>query len=170
MSRPAPLVSIPIGVVLERRKAKSPWADFVWRPVAVLPGVPDAAPWTTLDEDTDRANFYAGAAKVDLYRPDTSGYRDNLATGEPLLWVVLRPTGAEPPYELSAVTAEPSEGEAFTEGATNLVDTVPMPDAVRAVVADFIAEHHVERAFVRRKRDIADPEAMARSASAKERK
>ena len=42
------LVSVPVGVVVERRKATSPWADFVWQPVAVLPDAPDAAPWTVL--------------------------------------------------------------------------------------------------------------------------
>ena len=31
------LVRIPVGVVVERRKAMSQWADFVWQPVAVLP-------------------------------------------------------------------------------------------------------------------------------------
>jgi hypothetical protein len=170
MSRPLPLVSIPVGVVIERRKAKSVWADFIWRPIAVLPGVPDAAPWTALDGDAERANYYGGPATIELYRSDTSGYRDNLATGEPLLWVVLQPTGGEPPYEITAVTAEPSEGEAFTESATNLVEAVPMPEVVRATVADFIAEHHVEHSFVKRKRDRANPEAMARRLSPKDRK
>jgi hypothetical protein len=170
VSRPPPLVSIPVGVVIERRKAKSPWVDFVWRPVAVLPGVPDAAPWTPLDQDAERTTFYGGPATIDLYRPDTPGYRDNLATGEALLWVVLRPTGGEPPYHIAAVTAEPSEGEAFTEGATNLVESVPMPEAVRAALAGFVAEHHVEHNFVKRRRDRADPEAMARGAAKKDRK
>jgi hypothetical protein len=170
VSRPQPLVSIPVGVVIERRKAKSAWVDFVWRPTAVLPGVPDAAPWTALDGDAERTNFYGGPATIDFYRPDTPGYRDNLATGEPLLWVVLRPTGGEPPYEIAAVTAEPSEGEAFTEGATNVVESVPMPETVRAVLADFIAEHHVERSFAKRKRDRANPEAMARGVSSKDHK
>jgi hypothetical protein len=45
-----------------------------------------------------------------------------------------------------------------------------MPEAVRAALADFIAQHHVEHAFVKRERDSADPEAMARGASGKERK
>jgi hypothetical protein len=170
VTRPAPLVSIPVGVVIERRKANSPWADFVWRPVAVLPGVPDAAPWTALDAEAERTRFYAGPATIDLFRPDASGYRDNLATGEPLLWVLLRPTGGEPPYEIGSVTAEPSEGEAYTEGATNMVESVPMPEAVRATLADFIAEHHVERAFVKRSRERADPEAMARGTSEKKHK
>src|SRR5215213_10133878 len=29
-------VSIPVGIVVERCKANSPWSEFVWRPVAVL--------------------------------------------------------------------------------------------------------------------------------------
>jgi hypothetical protein len=170
VSRPAPLVSIPVGVVIERRKAKSPWVDFVWRPVAVLPGAPEATPWTALDGDIDRTNFYGGPAAIDLYRSDTSGYRDNLATGDPLVWVVMRPTGSEPPYEIAAVTAEPSEGEAFTESAASLVETVPMPESVRAAVADFLATYHVEHMFVKRKRDRVHPEAMARRAPSKDRR
>jgi uncharacterized protein DUF3305 len=170
VSRVHPLVTVPVGVVIERRRSKSPWVDFVWRPVAVLPGVPDAAPWTALDDNADRVNFYGGAAAIALHRSDTSGYRDNLATGAALLWVVLRPTGLEPPYEIAAVTAEPGEGEAFTESATDLVETVPMPEPVRAAVADFVAQHHVEHPFVKRKRDRADPEAMAPHPSSKERK
>jgi Protein of unknown function (DUF3305) len=170
LSRAQPLASIPVGVVVERRKAKSQWADFVWRPVAVLPGVPVAAPWTALDGDIDRMNFYGGDAEIELYRSDASGYRDNLATGAALLWVALRPTGHEPPYEIAAVTAEPSEGEAYTESATDIVETVPMPEPVRAAIAEFVAEHHIEHPFVRRKRDRADPEAMARRTPSKDRK
>jgi len=170
MSRVEPLTRIPVGVVIERRKAKSAWIDFVWRPVAVLPGIPDAAPWTALDGDADRMNFYGGATEIELYRSDTSGYRDNLATGAALLWVAMRPTGRDPPYEIAAVTAEPSEGEAFTESATDLVEAVPMPEPLRATVAAFVAEHHVQHPFVKRERDRASPEAMARRVPSKDRK
>jgi hypothetical protein len=41
---------------------------------------------------------------------------------------------------------------------------VPMPEPVREVVEAFVAEHHVERPFYKRKRDRADPEALARRA------
>ena len=170
MSRAEPFVSIPVGVVIERRKANNPWVDFVWRPVAVLPGVPDTAPWTALDGDADRTSFYGGAAAIELYRSDTSGYRDNLEMGRALLWVVLRPTGRDPPYEIAAITAEPGEGEAFTESAADLVETVAMPEPVRAAIAEFIAAHHVEHPFVKRERDRADPEAMARRRPAKDRR
>jgi hypothetical protein len=78
------------------------------------------------------------------------------------LWVALRPTGVEPPYDLIAVTADPAEGEGFTQNGDHLVDAVPMPETVRARVEAFVAEHHVETPFVKRKRDRADPEALAR--------
>lgn len=170
MSRAQPLIRIPVGVVIERRKAKSPWADFVWRPVAVLPGVPDAAPWTALDGSADCMNFYGGAAEIELYRSDASGYRDNLALDAALLWVMLRSTGREPPYEVAAVTAEPSEGELFTESTADLVETVPMPEPVRATIAQFVAEHVVDHPFVKRQRDRIDPEAMARRTPSKDRR
>jgi hypothetical protein len=170
VTRAAPQRRIPVGVVVERRKAKSQWVDFTWRPVSILPGVPEAAPWTALDGNDQCVKFYAGAAEVELYRSETTGYRDNLATGAPLLWVVLRQTGTDPPYTVAAVTADPGEGEAYTEGADDLVDTVPMPEPVQATIAGFVAEHHVEHEFVKRKRDRADPEAMARRVPAKDEK
>jgi len=60
------------------------------------------------------------------------------------------------------VTADPSEGEGFTESAANLVERVPMPQPIQDLVAAFIAEHHVEREFFKRKRDRQDPESLAR--------
>ena len=156
------LARIPVGVMVERRKAASPWIDVVWRPVGVLAGAPETAPWTMLESGKDRATFYAGAAEIALYRSETGHYRDNLASGRPSVWVSLRPTGVEPPFEIVAVTADPAEGESFTQAGDDLVEAVPMPQAVCAIVEAFVAEHHVERPFVKRKRERADPQALAR--------
>jgi Protein of unknown function (DUF3305) len=156
------LATIAVGVVVERRRAQSAWIDFTWQPVTVLVGLPDASPWTVLSEEGDRATFYAGAAEIALYRTETTNYRDNLGSGTPRLWIALRPTGVDPPYEIVAVTADPAEGEALTETGSDLVDVVPMPEAIRALIDAFVAEHHVERPFFKRKRDRADPEALAR--------
>ena len=161
MSPAQPLASIAVGVVVERRRAKSPWVDHIWRPVAALENVPETAPWTKLTGDDDIATFYLGGAEVELFSSETTNYRDNLATGTPQLWVALRPTQADPPYALFVVTADPSEGEALTEPGTDLVEPVPMPDSVADRVAAFVAQHHVERVFFKRKRDRIDPEALA---------
>jgi len=153
---------IVVGVVVERRKAASQWIDFVWRPVSILPGHPDAEPWTVLTREEDRTTFYAGTTTIDLHPGETGHYRDNLTSGAPSVWISLRPTETDPPYRVFAATVDPAEGEAFTETGTELVDAVPMPDLIRDALAAFVAEHHVEREFFKRKRDRANAEGMAR--------
>jgi hypothetical protein len=162
MSAALPHLRIPVGIVVERRKADSSWADFIWRSAAVLPDEPEAKPWTILREQDGATLFYAGSATVDLYVSETARYRDNVASGTPSIWVVLSPSEGPWPYAITAATADPAEGEGFTEAADNLVEAVPMPDAVREVIESFIVEHHVEREFVKRERRRADPEVLAR--------
>lgn len=155
------LVEIPVGVVVARRKAASPWIEHTWQPISILLGQPATAPWTPLSDDGTTATFYAGATTLALHASDTGNYRDNLA-GDGALWVVLEPTGGEPPYRVVRVTADPSEGEANTEAGQNIVDTVPLPAPLRETLQAFVAEHHVEQAFYKRQRKRADTEALAR--------
>jgi hypothetical protein len=154
--RSTALAKIVVGVVVERRKARSPWLDFLWRPVSVLVGAPSAVPWTRISEEDDATIFYAGEAAIELHRSETANYRQNLLSGMPALWVVLRPkpaSSAGPAFELVTVTADPAEGEALTDAGNDLVATVPMPAAIMETIDGFNAEHHVERTFNKRKRD-----------------
>jgi hypothetical protein len=157
-----PLQRIPVGIVVERRKAVSPWADVLWRPVAVLAGLPDAIPWTPLAIEGERATFYAGAAEIELYRSETENYRRNLASASPSVWVALQMTGRDPPCEITAVTADPAEAEGLTEPGQAIVEAVALSESLRDAIAMFVADHHVEHVFTKRKRDRADPEALAR--------
>jgi hypothetical protein len=159
--RSTALATIAVGVVVERRKARSPWLDFLWRPVSVLVGTPSAVPWTRIGEDGNATIFYAGEAAIELHRTETANYRHNLASGTPMLWVVLRPTlanSASAAFDILTVTADPSEGEALTDAGNDLVATVPMPITVIEAIDGFIAEHHVERPFQKRQRDRAEPQ------------
>lgn len=157
-----PLERIPVGVVVARRKATSQWIDYTWAPVAALHGVPEAQPWTVLSSHEETTTYYAGTATIELYRSETALYRDNLASGAPSIWVVMTATEGEHPYRILAVTADPAEGEGFTETASNLVEQVPMPQSIQEIVAAFVAAHHVERQFFKRKRDRQDTESLAR--------
>jgi hypothetical protein len=155
--RSTALARIPVGVVVERRKAISAWADFLWRPVSVFAGAPSAAPWTPLDAKAEPTLFFAGQAVIELHRTETTNYRDNLASSAPALWVVMRPAASDLPYELLAVTADPAEGEAFTDAGNNLVEAVPMPSDIAEFIGRFVAQHHVERPFIKRQRDQQAP-------------
>ena len=157
----APLHRIAIGVVVERRKASSPWAEFLWRPVAVLAGLPDAAAWTPLAEDVNAVTYYAGPAEIALYRSEADSYRRNLMSGAPAIWVTMHATGSEPPCVIG-VTADPAEGEGWTEPGQAIVEAVAMPEPVRDEIAAFVSQHPAQPGFVKRQRDRADPEALAR--------
>lgn len=151
-----------IGVIVERRALKSPWADHAWVPVAALAGAPTAVPWTVLHETPETTRYYAGAFRLEFFASETGMYRDNLHSGQPSLWVSLRPSSTPPGIALHFVTADPAEAEALTEPGTDIIDAVPMPAEIQKRLAAFVEAHHVERPFVKRKRDRADIEAMAR--------
>jgi hypothetical protein len=133
------------------------WADFLWRPVSVLAGQTSAEPWTLLDMQAETALFFAGETAIELHRTEAASYRDNLMSGAPALWIALHPVASDLPYELLAVTADPNEGESFTDAGSYLVEVVPMPVDVAEAIGRFIAEHHVERPFVKRRRQPAEP-------------
>jgi hypothetical protein len=149
----SPLLTIPVGVAVERRKGKSPWASELWRPISVFDGVPAAVPWTIIDAAEDVTTFYAGKAVIALYRTETDNYRSNLASGSPSLWVILRHTSNGSTVELRGVTADPAEGEALTGAGNDLVESVPMAATISEKLKAFIARHHVERPMFKRQRD-----------------
>lgn len=160
--RSSALARLAVGVIVERRRAKSPWLDFIWRPVAVLAGTPDVAPWTALSEADEATLFYAGEAVIELFRTETANYRSNLASGAPSVWVILRPDMSRHGYQLLAVTADPAEGEALADAGSDLVQPVPMSGVIAAAIGEFIAEHHVERPFFKRRREQAGSRALGR--------
>jgi hypothetical protein len=154
--------AIAVGVIVEKRKAQSPWIDHLWSPVAVVPGLPEAPAMTLIEKADDFERYYLGASAVVLASIDTANYRDNLMSGAPKLWVVMREAAEDGALSLVTVTADPAEGEAHTEAGSSLVDTVPMVPDIAGFVAAFVDTHHVEREFFKRKRDRADPDRLGR--------
>ena len=72
MSGAPPLASIAVGVVLERSKSSSQWADFYWRPADVLAGAPETPPWTKLNDDGERGrDAQLTASRCRIGRPVT---------------------------------------------------------------------------------------------------
>ncbi len=164
----AAIEHIRVGVVVERKAIDNPWADHVWLPRAVLPDVPEAAPWTILSREPGVERWYAGEAVISLYSSDTGHLIENILPDARKLWVALRPTGRAgddaPPLELIGVAADPSEGEGFQEGGADIVETVPMPSEIADRIVAFFNAHHVERPFHKRERKKHDPDALGRKA------
>lgn len=151
-----------VGVVVERRQTGNVWQPERWSAVAVLPGQPDAAPWTVLESGEGWARCYAGAADVTLFASETDNYRHNLGGPRPAVFVILRRDGAEPGLRLLAVTVDPGEIDAHSDAGDDLIEALPLPPGLAAWMREFVERHHVERPFHKRRRDRADPEALAR--------
>lgn len=151
-------LKIMVGVIVVRHEPANPWAAPYWMPDQVLPSPAAAEPWTRIGGTDSRQSFYAGAAEVSLYSTDTANYLSNLGSGAPKLWVVLRASTSAAPVEVVRVTADPAEGEAFTEAGSDTVEPVAMPPDVAAAIAAFCEGHHIERVFEKRKRNRAVPD------------
>lgn len=152
----------PLGVVVERRPARSPWLDHVVRVAAVLPGGVERTPWSVLADEGERQQFFAGTTEVAARAADTRGYKDNLEAQQPAVYVVLRKGDGPLGWSLLLATVDPAEAHAHAEHGDDLLEAVPMPAPLRTWLAAFVAEHHVERRQWKRRRDRADPETLAR--------
>lgn len=148
-----------LGVVAVRRPPVTRWGTGELRPTAVLPGEPEAAPHTRISEESGTETWYLGAADLTLWAGDTGHHRDNLHSGRPSVWVVLRDAVPEK-AEILCVTADPYEGEGYVSDPALIVEAVPMPPALQRQIAEFIDAHHVEIPFKKRKRSPQDPNAL----------
>jgi hypothetical protein len=153
-------LTIPVAILAERRPGVTIWQSHVWRALAVLEEAPPVPAWTKLREENGREVFFAGTAEVHLHRTDTPNYKDNLEAAEPRIWVVLRDTPDG--MSIQAVTVDPGEAEIYTEGPSDLIEALPLPPGLRVLLASFVATHHVEREFHKRKRDRQDIDSLGR--------
>lgn len=148
-----------LGVIAIRRPPVTRWGQAELRPSAVLPQAPDLAPGTLIGTENGVETWYLGARDMTLFSGDTAHHMDNLNSGRPSVWVALR--GQEPASaRIVCVTADPYEGEGYASDLDLKVEAVPMPALIREALAAFIAAHHVDIPFKKRKRLPADPNAM----------
>ncbi len=154
-------VSLPLGIVVEKRKSSHPWADWIWKPVSVVLNAPADAMWEEMLSEPEAVQYLAGTLFLTLHRKDTEALRANLMLPEPELYVVLRgeeEAGDDFPFEPYLVTASAYDAQDMTDAGDDIVDKVPMPEVVAAFIQAFVEEHHVEEEFIKRKRDKLRPE------------
>ena len=166
-------ISLPLGVVVRRRKIEHKWADHSWQAIGVLPGGAAMAiaqeagdGWRELASGDGWSDFYAGMLPLTLHRSDTEAYRVNLASETPSVYVVMRKVDEGDPdtpsgLRLAAVTASPYEGQDYLDNGEDIVEAVPMPPGLIAWMAEFTERHHVEQKFIKRQRRPIDPDTDA---------
>jgi len=154
-------VSILLGIVVEKRPSSHPWADWIWKPVAVFMDDDVDAFWHELRRDGDLVQYHAATLALTLHRKETEALRQNLMLPEPELYVVLREAedpASEFPYEAHLVTASSYDIQDYEDTGEDIVEKVAMPDPVAAFIQAFVEEHHQDEAFIKRKRDRLRPD------------
>lgn len=154
--------SLPLGVVVERRELDNRWQRWRWQAVDVIPGAPPVEEWRELAHGQGFVRWHAATLPLELHRTDTDSYRYNLSGRVPEVYVVLRRgADAEGRFVPVLVTASPYEAQSYGESGEEVVGGVAMPEGLIAWVQAFIDRHHVDRPFVKRRRERDRPERPA---------
>ncbi len=148
-------LTLPLGIILRKSPGVTRWAKWAWKAVAVLPGAGQET-WRELRRDGDAVEYHAATVPLELWRTDTEAYLTELSTRTPSIYVVMRvpvDKDSEHPLEIVLATASPYDAQDYADNGEDIVELVPMPDSLIALVQGFITEHHKEEKFVKRKRD-----------------
>ncbi len=148
-------LSLPLGVVLRKTPGVTRWAKWNWKAVAVLPGAAQES-WRELRRDGDVVEYHAATVPLELWRTDAEAYKTELSTRVPSIYVVMREPleeDAAHPLDIVLATASPYDAQDYADNGEDIVELVPMSEALMALIQGFVEEHHVEEKFIKRKRD-----------------
>lgn len=133
------------------------WGGRVLRPVAAMTDLPHLDEGELMSERNGIETRYLGDHSLVLHSGETRHYIDNLRARQPSVWVALDAG------RVCVITADPYEGEALASDPERVVEAVPAPLVLAARIESFIATHHVEETFYKRKRvpatSASDPRA-----------
>ncbi|WP_152207947.1 DUF3305 domain-containing protein [Marinobacter changyiensis] len=144
-----------IGAVVRRSPGVTQWARYIWKPVAVIPGAPEAF-WKELVREGEVVDYHAGTVAMELFRADVEGYLVSLNMAAPSVWVVMdkdqssrSPSG----WVVSTITASAHEALDALDSGESIVEAVPIPESLAAWIKEFIDMHYIEEPFKKRRRD-----------------
>lgn len=141
-----------LGVVVKRQSGVTVWQAWSYRATSVCMPTGQEA-WSLLYDHGDAQDLYAGEAALELHGAETEAYMHGLQAQLPCLYIVLRASSGDAPFDIEMITASPYEAQDYDEMEDVTVEKVPMPHDVIAWVTTFIETHHVDEVFVKRQRD-----------------
>lgn len=160
--------TIPIGVIMAKEAFDNPWADHIWKANGIALEFPSDIRWKKLSS-SEKSTHYIVSSELQLFRGETESYLSNINDKEPSIYVILREDddgddvasddlGEDVPLEVHLVTASPFEAQDYLDTGEDIVERIPLPEALLAQIKTFIAEHHEDEKFKKRKRDKLDVE------------
>jgi hypothetical protein len=160
-----PLITLPLGVVVERREIENVWQSHSWRPVAVIPGAPKVEHGRLLARGFRWERYHAATLTLELHHKETAAYRTNLSNDQPRIFVGLRDvverSGSDLEVAPFLVTASPFEAQDYLDSSEEIIEGVPMPESLIALTQAFVDAHHIDEQFEKRKQKRLDPNEVA---------
>lgn len=141
-----------MGVVVRRAPGVTRWQRWSWTVCGVLQAAPDAH-WRELRREGEVVEYHAATVPLELHGAEAEAYLHGLQAQVPCLYVIMRTSNGEFPFEVALVTASPYEAQDYTDSGEEIVEKVAMPNATRVLVQDFVDEFYREEEFIKRKRD-----------------
>lgn len=124
---------------MQRRPARSPWADSVWEPVGVLAGDAPSGSVRVLVEEAGVAQWLHPGFVLKLHRDEIEGYYMNVSAQDPRVFVLWRMEG-ESALPLD-VTLSTDEAARWLDGGHS-VDGVAMPAQIYAWVGEYVEANY----------------------------
>ena len=158
-------VRIPVAVLAERRPGATPWAEWSWRAVEVLEERrPTCRPGRCCARKRAAPCSWPAGPRWSCTRPTP-----------PITATTCRPTRRasgwccakrrrRPAFACTRSRWTPARRISTPMSAPTCWNPSPCRAGLRSAVEAFVAQHHVERVFHKRRRDRADPETPARAA------
>ncbi|MEO9523038.1 DUF3305 domain-containing protein [Marinobacter alexandrii] len=144
-----------VGAVVRRSPGVTRWAREIWKPVAVIPGAPEAS-WKEMVREGDVVDYHAGTVCMELFRADVESYLVSLNMTVPSVWIIMdrddtnrSPSG----WFVSAITASAFEAQDALDSGESIVEPVPIPESLAAWIKEFVDMHYIEEPFKKRRRD-----------------
>lgn len=123
---------------MQRRRAKSRWADFVWAPFGVVPAYTGTDRKLLVDQNGITQWLHPGL-RLELHRDEAEGYYLNVVGQEPKVFILWRMEGEEGlPVQ---VTVSSDEASRWLDGGHS-VDGVAMPLEIYAWVGDYVEKNY----------------------------
>ncbi len=151
--------SIPLAVIARSFPSATRWSGRILQPVSLMlpaPPLPARSRMATSQDGIE--TWFVGVAALLLHPGDAANMRQNLRMQPPQIWVAL--TGADNPGKvtISAISADPFEGEALATDPALTVGALPMPPELRDHIAEFSALFPEEERFRKKRRSSIEAE------------
>lgn len=135
-----------VDILMERVPLANRWVDERWAPHSVVPvaeGLATPGPAERIADGPEGTCWRFPSRTIELHTTESEGYFLNLTSDTPRIFVMWRmgEDAQEPRAWPEVVTVSYNQAGRSMDGGER-VDTVPMPEVIRAWMAPFVEAHY----------------------------